>query len=246
LIEYYEYQQPASNIFNLRSTAQTEDSVTLEWDAYEGANGFLLERSVDGITWTTVHSSILPGDVNGDGKVDLTDLTMLARNWQQNVMPYTNGDVSGDGKVDLTDLTMLARNWQASQNPANVLLTVQDGGLQAGVVYQYRLAAVTAAGFSEYASVVVGTVALEQMQLADEPPAEMGAGGVEAVMGVRRPAPSQTAGFGVPFLFRLPMVGLHMWNAQTIQMFPSPFQVQWFVASSLIRDGIGWGRFAIP
>jgi subtilisin family serine protease len=51
------------------------------------------------------------GDFNGSGKVDLSDLSILAQNWKTN---SPNGDANGDGKVDLTDLSILAQNWNKS------------------------------------------------------------------------------------------------------------------------------------
>jgi subtilisin family serine protease len=51
------------------------------------------------------------GDVTGDGKVNLSDLSLIAENW----LKYTsNGDTNGDGKVDLTDLSILAQYWNQS------------------------------------------------------------------------------------------------------------------------------------
>lgn len=48
-------------------------------------------------------------DFTGNGKVDLSDLSILAQNWQKTT---SQGDANGDGKVDLTDLSILAQNWQ--------------------------------------------------------------------------------------------------------------------------------------
>ena len=55
-----------------------------------------------------------PGDANADGKVDLTDLTMLASNWQGTDRTYSTGDFSQDGVVDQADLTIIANNWPSS------------------------------------------------------------------------------------------------------------------------------------
>ena len=50
------------------------------------------------------------GDLNGDGKVDLTDATLLF--YYVNGLAdltedqQTHGDINGDGKIDLTDATM--------------------------------------------------------------------------------------------------------------------------------------------
>ena len=59
----------------------------------------------------------IPGDANNDGKVDGSDVTILAGNWQKGVSDgltanWSEGDFNGDGKVDGSDVTILAGNWQ--------------------------------------------------------------------------------------------------------------------------------------
>lgn len=58
------------------------------------------------------------GDANRDGKVDGSDVTILAGNWQTGVggvggATWEMGDFNRDGKVDGSDVTILAGNWQA-------------------------------------------------------------------------------------------------------------------------------------
>ena len=62
----------------------------------------------------------IPGDANRDNKVDGSDVTILAGNWQVGVDPsdttevtWEMGDFNGDGQVDGSDVTILAGNWQA-------------------------------------------------------------------------------------------------------------------------------------
>jgi hypothetical protein len=60
----------------------------------------------------------IPGDANNDQKVDGSDVTILAGNWQAGVdgaivADWSMGDFNGDGKVDGSDVTILAGNWQA-------------------------------------------------------------------------------------------------------------------------------------
>ena len=50
----------------------------------------------------------LPGDLNGDGKVDVTDLNLLLANYQGTGL----GDIDGNDKVDVTDLNLLLANYQ--------------------------------------------------------------------------------------------------------------------------------------
>ena len=64
------------------------------------------------------YSNLIAGDANGDGKVDGSDVTILAGNWQKGVSDgltasWEEGDFNGDGKVDGSDVTILAGNWQS-------------------------------------------------------------------------------------------------------------------------------------
>lgn len=58
---------------------------------------------------------VLGGDANRDRVVDITDLGILATNWQQSPRVFSQGDFNGDGVVDITDLGLLATNWQKTQ-----------------------------------------------------------------------------------------------------------------------------------
>ena len=65
----------------------------------------------------TILSPQVAGDANNDGKVDGSDVTILAGNWQKGVSDgltatWAEGDFNGDGKVDGSDVTILAGNWQ--------------------------------------------------------------------------------------------------------------------------------------
>ncbi len=52
------------------------------------------------------------GDFNGDGNVDITDLGILATNWQGSPRTFSQGDFNYDTKVDISDLGILATKWQ--------------------------------------------------------------------------------------------------------------------------------------
>jgi hypothetical protein len=53
----------------------------------------------------------MSGDANHDRKVDLTDFTTLAANFNGQNRTFSQADFSYDGKVDLTDFTILAANF---------------------------------------------------------------------------------------------------------------------------------------
>jgi len=55
-------------------------------------------------------SYITPGDVTGDGKVDIADLSIVATNWQTTKI---DGDANHDGRVDIGDVGYIALNWGA-------------------------------------------------------------------------------------------------------------------------------------
>jgi hypothetical protein len=79
----------------------------------------LREMSIDNILITEApEEEDIPGDANHDGKVDGSDVTILANNWQKGVsnpgetVTWEMGDFNSDGKVDGSDVTILANHWQ--------------------------------------------------------------------------------------------------------------------------------------
>ena len=72
---------------------------------------------IDNLQLTVIAMSAIPGDANNDGRVDGSDVTILAGNWQVGVSDgqtatWEMGDFNGDGRVDGSDVTILAGNWQ--------------------------------------------------------------------------------------------------------------------------------------
>lgn len=91
----------------------TNSSQFAEFTYGQDANGFII-----GTQYVKVEGLVLSGvagDANSDGKVDVTDLGILATNWQM-TGDYTNGDFNFDGFVDVSDLGILATNWQVGVN----------------------------------------------------------------------------------------------------------------------------------
>ena len=54
-----------------------------------------------------------PGDANGDGQVDVNDLTIVLSNFGQSGKSWSQGDMDGDstGTVDVNDLTIVLANF---------------------------------------------------------------------------------------------------------------------------------------
>ena len=51
----------------------------------------------------------LPGDANGDGVVDINDLTIVLASYGQTGMNWNEGEFTGSGTVDINDLTIVLR-----------------------------------------------------------------------------------------------------------------------------------------
>jgi hypothetical protein len=56
-------------------------------------------------------AALTPGDANGDGMVDVGDLSILAANYGGSNKTWSQGDFNGDGLVDVGDLSILAANY---------------------------------------------------------------------------------------------------------------------------------------
>lgn len=74
---------------------------------YRVSGGGLLSNTA---TVTLTVNGLLPGDVNGDGKVDLTDFGLLKANFGSGDT-RGEGDLDGNGQVDLTDFGILKSNF---------------------------------------------------------------------------------------------------------------------------------------
>jgi hypothetical protein len=61
-----------------------------------------------------------PGDANGDGKVDINDLTIVLANYNQTGMTWSQGDFLGDGTVDINDLTIVLANYNTTIGAAGI------------------------------------------------------------------------------------------------------------------------------
>jgi formylglycine-generating enzyme required for sulfatase activity len=53
----------------------------------------------------------LPGDANGDGRVDINDLTIVLTNFGMTGAVRSQGEFTGDGTVDVNDLTIVLANF---------------------------------------------------------------------------------------------------------------------------------------
>jgi parallel beta-helix repeat protein len=124
-----------SQIGNMGSASQA--SLTFKWDTSSLAYGNYTvsawawpvpgETDVSNNNFTLgVIKVTIPGDLNGDFKVSLSDLTILAKAYGSHCANYdyqgepaspkwnANADINGDGKVSLSDLQIMAKNYGKS------------------------------------------------------------------------------------------------------------------------------------
>jgi hypothetical protein len=69
------------------------------WNESSYGSG-LLTLSIDEAT---------PGDLDGDGDVDVADILLLIAAWDSD--GSNGGDLNGDGVVNVADLLILLANW---------------------------------------------------------------------------------------------------------------------------------------
>ena len=74
--------------------------------------------------------TVLPGDANLDGRVDINDLTIVLSNFGKTTgMSWTTGEFAGDGTVDINDLTIvLAHFGQSVGSSLGSLAAVPEPG----------------------------------------------------------------------------------------------------------------------
>ena len=63
--------------------------------------------------WIATFTGLTGGDANGDHKVSIGDLSIMAGNWNQTGFSngYADADFNGDGEVGIGDLSIMAGNW---------------------------------------------------------------------------------------------------------------------------------------
>jgi C1A family cysteine protease len=95
--------------WNVGDYVTPTDQVQVRFVVSDSPNNSLVEALVDDfqIEALECESVTCPGDLNGDGVIDLDDLTILLGNYGMSGAAPEDGDINGDGMVDLVDLAAL-------------------------------------------------------------------------------------------------------------------------------------------
>ena len=70
-----------------------------------------------------------PGDANGDGKVDINDLTIVLTNYDKTAMAWSQGDFTGSGTVDINDLTIVLANFGTTYGSTGIAAVPEPSSL---------------------------------------------------------------------------------------------------------------------
>ena len=92
----------------LRDSNITDDKGQIAYDQWvlEGKSAPI---AMDSIMVEIEDSETIPGDVNDDGVVNISDLLIIISDWGP--CDGCSSDVNADGAVDVTDLLLAIANW---------------------------------------------------------------------------------------------------------------------------------------
>ena len=76
-------------------------------------------------------------DINGDGKVSILDLILVARDFGRNKLINPRTDINGDGKVNISDLTLVARSMDAEMGNAGPSAVAMNGTISPAVIQSW-------------------------------------------------------------------------------------------------------------
>jgi len=102
-----------SDHFTLSSLVPNDQ---MRWMTNNASTSDLLVYDFDNV-YTKNATALLPGDANGDGKVDVVDLGIVATSYGKTGKSWSQGDFNGDTKVDVVDLGILASNYGRTISP---------------------------------------------------------------------------------------------------------------------------------
>jgi probable HAF family extracellular repeat protein len=108
------------NFFELDSLVQPQSGWQLEFGAAINDAGQIVGSGYNpqGEFHAFLLTPLTPGDANGDGRVDINDLTIVLGNFGRTGMTWSQGDFTLDGTVEINDLTIVLANFGKSSGAA--------------------------------------------------------------------------------------------------------------------------------
>ena len=89
--------------------------------------------TVNGVLHGFLLTATLLGDANGDGNVDINDLTIVLAHYDQTGMTWSQGEFTGSGTVDINDLTIVLANYNRVGAAAGGISAVPEPGALAAL-----------------------------------------------------------------------------------------------------------------
>lgn len=99
----------ANSFVDTGLTEKTEYSYTVK--AFDASGNLSQASTAYAVTTLSVTADSLVGDLNGDGKVDVYDLSILLDSWEQRDVPRNRGDLDENNIVNFVDLVLLLLNY---------------------------------------------------------------------------------------------------------------------------------------
>jgi T5SS/PEP-CTERM-associated repeat protein len=81
--------------------------------SFDGTYASFTATALNGYDYAIVGIPLVrhPGDANGDGTVNINDLSVVLANYDKTGMSWSQGDFTGDGTVDIGDLSIILANY---------------------------------------------------------------------------------------------------------------------------------------
>ena len=122
--------------FKAKSSGETTLTLqNLQFDVIAGGNVSVESHEIT----LTVEEQLIAGDVNGDGKVNILDLVLVAQQFGKDVPANSPADVTGDGVVNILDLVRVAQEFAGSPAAPAVRIESIDTALIETWIVQARL-----------------------------------------------------------------------------------------------------------